>query len=176
MRVEALGIADLSGEFVTRPVESFVLGYAGLAGDRHEGLTMKAGVRQKHLPKGTELRNARQLSLVSVEELAAIAQGLSLPRLDFTWLGANLLLSGQPGFTQLSPSSRLVFSSGAVLVIDGDNEPCTKAGRAVARGAGVGEALAPRFVQAAWDRRGLVAWVERPGLVRVGDGVTLVSR
>jgi MOSC domain-containing protein YiiM len=177
LRVEGLGIADVPGAFVTRPLESFVLTYAGLEGDRHAGLTMKAGSRQKHLPKGVELRNARQLSLVAVEELARIAEVLALPRVDFTWLGANLLLSGLPELTQLAPSTRLLFPSGAVIVVDGDNAPCTKAGRAVAEGAKVSDAGLPsRFVKAAWKRRGLVGWVERPGLVRVSDPVTLVSR
>jgi MOSC domain-containing protein YiiM len=176
MRVEGLGIADTPGEFVTRPLGSFVLGYAGLEGDRHAGLTMKSGVRQKHLPAGTEIRNARQLSLVSVEECALIAGKLRLPRLDPLWLGANIVLGGCKGFTQLPHSGRLVFESGAVVVIDSDNDPCTKAGRAVARAVGGPEDLATRFVKAASGRRGLVGWVERPGLVRVGDGVTLVSR
>ena len=176
MRVEGLGIADTPGEFVTRPLESFVLTYAGLEGDRHAGLTMKSGVRQKHLPKGTEIRNARQLSLVSVEECAAIAADLGLPRLDPAWLGANIVISGREGFTQLPLSSRLVFDSGAVVVIDADNLPCTHAGKAIARAVGGDGGLPQRFVKAATDRRGLVGWVERPGLVRVGDGVKLVSR
>jgi MOSC domain-containing protein YiiM len=133
-------------------------------------------VRQKHLPKGTELRNARQLSLVSVDELAAIAQALSVPSVDYRWLGANVLIRGAPGLTRWAPASRLVFASGAVLVVDGENEPCRKAGRAIAAGLGADESLATRFVKAAHRLRGVVAWVERPGLIRRGDPVTLVSR
>lgn len=176
MRVAGLGIADTKGEFVTRPLDSFVLTYAGLEGDRHAGLTMKTGVRQKHLPRGTEIRNARQLSLVSVEECAAIARELGLARLDPAWLGANIVIDGREGFTQLPLSSRLVFESGAVVVIDADNLPCTHAGKAIAQAVGGAPGLPERFVKVATHRRGLVGWVERPGLVRVGDGVTLVSR
>ena len=191
MQVEALGIADLPGDFVTRPIELAVLSYAGLEGDRHAGLTARAGVRQKHLPKGTEIRNSRQLSLVSVEELAAIAHALGVPSLDYRWLGANVLVRDAPELTRCAPGSRLVFASGAVLVVDGENEPCRKAGKAIVEG-GLPERsrggavllgarqsegdLASRFVKAAHRLRGLVAWVERPGLIRKGDPVTLVSR
>lgn len=176
MEVAALGIADQPGEFVTRSLEVAVLSYAGLEGDRHAGLTMKSGVRQQHLPRGVELRNARQLSLVSVEELERVAQALGAPRLDYRWLGANVLIRGAPELTRVAPGSRFVFSSGAVLCIDGDNDPCTKAGKAVAQGLGAAEGLASRFVKAAEGLRGLVAWVERPGSLKTGDRVTLVSR
>ncbi|MDP1823099.1 MAG: MOSC domain-containing protein [Archangium sp.] len=176
VEVEALGIADVPGEFVTRALELAVLSYAGLEGDRHAGLTQRSGVRQKHLPKGTEIRNARQLSLVSVEELSKIAAALGLSHLDSRWLGANVLLRGAPALTAWAPGTRLVFGSGAVLVIDGENEPCRKAGRAIAAAAGADEGLAARFVKAAHRLRGLVAWVERPGTIRCGDPVTLVSR
>lgn len=176
MEVVALGIADQPGEFVTRSLDVAVLTYAGLEGDRHAGLTMKAGVRQKHVPKGAEIRNARQLSLVSVEELELISKNLGVGPLDYRWLGANVLVRGVPGFTQLPSGKRLVFGSGAVLCIDGDNEPCTKAGKAIAQGLGAPEGLASRFVKAAHDLRGLVAWVERPGAIRVGDRVTVASR
>jgi MOSC domain-containing protein YiiM len=176
MEVAALGIADRPGEFVTRALDVAVLSYAGLEGDRHAGLTMKTGVRQKHLPKGTEIRNARQLSLLSVEELELIAKHLGVGPLDYRWFGGNVLVRGAPGFTKVQPGTRLVFASGAVLCVDGDNEPCTKAGKAIAEGLGADAGLASRFVKAAHDLRGLVAWVERPGTMRVGDTVTLVSR
>ncbi|PZR05587.1 MAG: MOSC domain-containing protein [Archangium gephyra] len=175
MVVVGLGIADVPGSFETRAIEQAVLSFAGLEGDRHAGLTMKAGPRQKYLPKGAEVRNSRQLSIVSVEELAEIAASLGVKRVRASSLGANLLISGAPQLTKIAPGTRLVFPSGAVLVIDGENEPCVKSGRAIALAAEQPE-LAARFVKAAWHRRGLVAWVERPGLLRVGDPVTLVSR
>ena len=31
-----------------------------------------------------------------------------------------------------------------------------------------------KFPKAAWDHRGITAWVERPGVVRPGDEVTVV--
>jgi MOSC domain-containing protein YiiM len=176
MELAGLAIADVPGDFVTRPLELAVVTFAGLEGDRHAGLTAKAGVRQKHLPKGTEIRNARQLSLVSEEELVTIAKNLGVEQVDYRWLGANMLIRGAPTLTQVAPGTRLVCSSGAVLVIDGENEPCRKAGGAIAKAVGADVALAARFVKAAHRLRGLVAWVERPGTMRVGDTLRLVSR
>ena len=166
MRVEALGIADLPDDFLTRELDLAVLSFAGLEGDRHAGLTMRSGVRQKHLPRGTEVKNTRQLSLVSVEELARIAATLGLPLVDYRTLAANVLVSGAPELTRVAPGTRLMFASGAVLVVDGENEPCIK----------VGKRVGPGFVKAAHRLRGLVAWVERPGPIRRGDEVTLVTR
>ena len=87
-----------------------------------------------------------------------------------------MLLRGAPALTTCAPGTRLSFSSGAVLVIDGENEPCRKAGGAIVRAVKGDPALASRFVKAAQRLRGVVAWVERPGTIRRGDRVALVSR
>lgn len=171
-----LGIADRPGEFVTRPVERLTLTWGGIEGDRHFGLTMRSGVRQKHVPKGTELRNARQLSVVSEEELAEVAAAGGVPRLDFGWLGANLCTRGVPALTALPPSTRLVFPSGAVIAVDLDNRPCSGPGKVAAARLGAGSGFAERFVAAATGRRGLVGWVERPGALALGDAFSVWVR
>src|SRR3954447_18800357 len=99
-----LGIADAPSSFVTRAVDRLQLTFGGIEGDRHYGLVAKAGVRQKHHPAGTEIRNARQLSIVSEEELSELAASLGIPRLSWQWLGANLCLKGLPRLTHLEPS------------------------------------------------------------------------
>ena len=76
--------------------------------------------------------------------------------------------------TALAPGTRLVFESGAIVVIDGENEPCTKTGKALS--AQLGRDVRAKFVKAAWHRRGLVAWVERPGVLNLGDEPRLVPR
>ena len=162
--VKALGIADTPGAFVTRAVDAVTLTLGGIEGDRHFGLTAKAGVRERHQPKGVEIRNARQLSIVSVEELADIARALAAPVVEWQRLGANLLLEGRAALTRLAPSSRLVFPSGATVAVDTENAPCSKPARELGQ---------PHFVKAARHLRGLVGWVERVGVVRVGDAVAI---
>jgi hypothetical protein len=173
--VTGLGIADAPGSFVTRPLDRVELVWGGIEGDRHFGLTMKAGVRQTHHPKGTELRNARQLSILSEEELALIAAALAVPRVSFEWLGGNLCFKGLEALSTLAPSTRLLFPSGACLVVDCENEPCKGPGRVVEAQFAQPPGIANRFVKAALHRRGLVAWVERPGVIALGNSVELVQ-
>ncbi|MBL8952412.1 MAG: MOSC domain-containing protein [Myxococcaceae bacterium] len=165
-RVVHLGTADTRGSFITRAVAELPLVLGGIDGDRHFGLTRKAGVREKHHPRGVEIANVRQLSIVSVEELAEVSARLGIAETDWTKLGANLVLEGLPRLTQLAPSSRLVFPSGACVVVDSENAPCVHPARALEQ---------PGFVKAAVHLRGLVGWVERVGAVRVGDAVVVWS-
>ena len=166
--VSGLGLADTRGTFVTRPLERVELTWAGIDGDLHSGLTMKSNVRQKHHPRGTELRNSRQISIVSDEELAIIAHDLGVSHIAFEWLGANLCLRGLPSLTQIAPSTRLLFPSGASLVVDSENLPCKQPGRVIQTHFPVAPA---NFVKAALNRRGVVAWVEKPGLIMLNDVV-----
>jgi hypothetical protein len=155
------------------PRPELVLTYAGVVGDRHEGLTRPAGPREPWYPRSTPMRNERQLSILGAEELAEIAAALALPHLDPAWIGANLCLSGIPELTRLPPRTLLHFPSGAALRVDGDNAPCRKSGAALMRHVDNRPDLQFSFVKAAKGRRGLVAWVEREGVVRAGDEVTV---
>jgi hypothetical protein len=150
-----------------------VLTFAGVLGDRHEGLTRRSGPREPWYPRGTQMRNERQLSIVGMEELAEIAAVLGLPHLDPAWIGANLCLSGIPHLTGLPPRTLLLFPSGATIRIDGHNDPCRKSGAAIAAQVEGRPDLQFAFVKAARDRRGLVGWVEREGIVRAGDEVSV---
>lgn len=153
------------------PCDPLLLTYAGIVGDRHEGLVRPSGAREPWYPRGTPMRNERQVSILGVEELAAIATTLGIERLDPAWIGANLCLSGIPDLTQLPPRSLLLFPSGATLRVDGDNDPCRKSGKAIAAHVDSRPDLEFAFVKAAANRRGLVAWVEREGVIRPGDEV-----
>jgi hypothetical protein len=155
----------------SEPVETLSLGWEGAAGDCHSGLTRPScsRVRLQH-PKGTAIRNTRQLSLVSAEELAAIAADMGLPELRPEWIGATILFEGIPDLTQLPPGARLIFANGATITVDMENGPCRFAGEAIdAHHPGKGGA----FPRIAAGRRGVTAWVERPGAVRVGDAARL---
>ena len=73
-------------------------------------------------------------------------------------------------FTHLPPSSRLQMSDGTTLTVDMENQPCHLPAPVIDEDApGHGRA----FKQAAKGRRGVTAWVEREGNLRVGDSVTL---
>src|SRR5690606_14931449 len=145
--------------------------FEGIAGDRHAGLTMRAGGRHLVYPRGTEIRNTRQISIVSAEELAETAQAMGVPELQPEWYGANLLLRDIPQLTMLPPGTRLYFSQGVALVVEGENHPCTKTGEAIQVAYPARARLARAFPTAAVHLRGLVAWVERPGVIMPDDGV-----
>jgi hypothetical protein len=161
------------GTFVSEAVGLLTLTYEGIPGDRHSGLYRESGPREPWYPRGTPMRNERQLSILSVEELAEVAADLSIPELKPEWIGGNLLLSGVPQLSQLPPRTLLMFPSGAAIRIDGDNGPCKKSGASIAANIPGRPDLELGFVQAAKHKRGVLGWVEREGEVRAGDVVKL---
>ena len=148
------------------------LDWGGPIGDRHHGLTMSSDTRQKHVfPRGTEIRNHRQVSLVDLAELAEIAAALGVPAVEPGLIADNICIEGIPELTSLPMMSRLVFASGAVLMTGGANAPCTIAGAMVSARHG---SRPEAFPKAAIGRRGITGWVERPGIVRAGDGIEII--
>ena len=84
----------------------------GFPGDGHRGFTRVAWQGDKD-PEGTVRRNERQWSGVSSEELALISERMDLARpLEASTLGANLCVTGIPGFSHLPSGTRLLFPSG----------------------------------------------------------------
>ncbi|WP_224249029.1 MOSC domain-containing protein [Hyalangium gracile] len=156
---------------VTRDMPEVKVSFEGFVGDRHAGLVRPASVHTPWFPRGALVRNTRQVSIVSTEELELVAEALGVPQVLAAWLGANLELAGVPHLTRLPSGTRLFFPEDATLVVDAENEPCRKAGRALEAHYTGREGLASRFVKAAHQRRGLVGWVERPGIIRPGDKV-----
>lgn len=159
-------------ELETDVLQEMPLSFEGYEGDCHSGLTRPSCSRviSQHPERGTEIRNARQLSLLGAEDLAEIAQKLGMAELDPAWLGASVVIEGVPDFSHLPPSSRLQAENGTTLAVDMQNRPCkfpavtiVKAGHEEGRG----------FKEAAEGLRGLTAWVERPGTLRLGDRLRL---
>jgi hypothetical protein len=147
------------------------LTFAGIEGECHGGLTRPACTRTKaQYPVGTEIRNVRQFSVLSAEELAEIAEKMGMDNIQPQWLGASMVIEGIPDFTHVPPSSRLQFASGASIAVDMENRPCVYPGREIEKDA---EGFGAKFKPAAKDRRGVTAWVEREGPIAVGDTVTL---
>ncbi|MFM9048514.1 MAG: MOSC domain-containing protein [Actinomycetota bacterium] len=153
-------------------VDQLVLNWGGPVGDRHHGLTMRSDVRQKEVfSRGTEIRNHRQLSIVDAGELAEIAVALGLPELSPGTIADNICTEGIDNLTQLPALSRLVFEGGAVILVGGENLPCTIAGGLVEGRYGT---RPEAFPKAAMGLRGVTGWVERPGTIRPGTPVTVV--
>jgi hypothetical protein len=155
----------------SHPISEVFASFAGVAGEVHAGVTRASCSRVLgQYPRGTEIRNVRQFSIVSAEDVAEIAARMGIAVLDAALLGASMVIVGIPDFTHLPPSSRLQFEGGATLVVDMENRPCTLPAKGI-------EAAHPgfgaKFKPAAQGRRGVTAWVEREGVLRVGAGVTL---
>ncbi|MEP5730589.1 MAG: MOSC domain-containing protein [Sulfitobacter sp.] len=155
----------------SQAIESVHARYVGFEGDYHSGLTRKSCVRVKaQHPEGTEIRNVRQLSILSAEELRQIANDIDLAEIDPALLGASLVLEGIPDLTFVPPASRLQAENGTTLVVDVENGPCNFPAREIEKetpGHGKG------FRAAAQGKRGVCGWVEREGLLAVGDRVRL---
>ena len=155
----------------SEPVDKVAVTYAGFDGEAHGGLTRPSCVRVKlQYEPNTEIRNTRQVSILSSEELETVAHNMEIDRLDPSWVGANLLISGIPDLSLIPPSSRLIFSTGAAIVVDMENGPCKYPGEVIEQHY---PGLGRRFPRAALHLRGVTGWVEREGSISVGDGVTL---
>lgn len=166
-----LGYVPAGDSMRARPVTQLDLGFDGIAQGRHTGALRQSCSRLSNLyPRGPEIRNVRQFSILSAEELEVIAGKMKLDRLDPSLIGASVVLRGIPDFSHVPPSARLQGPSGVTLTVDMENRPCVLPGREIeAESPGYGAA----FKSAAEGRRGVTAWVERTGGLELGDGLRL---
>jgi hypothetical protein len=151
--------------------ETVFASFSGAKGEVHGGLTRPSCSRVlAQYKRETAIRNVRQFTIVSAEELAHIAEKIGVDAFDPAWIGASMVISGIPDFTHIPPSSRLQFKTGATLTVDMENHPCTLPGPVIEQDApGHGR----KFKTAAKRRRGVTAWVECEGELSVGDEVRL---
>ncbi|WP_430463258.1 MOSC domain-containing protein [Tabrizicola sp.] len=171
-RIVWLGhVPDRAAALESRALPSLMARFDGPEGEAHGGLTRPACSRVSALYKrNTEIRNTRQFSLLSAEDLAATVAAMGLERLDPALVGANMVIEGIPDFSHLPPSSRLQGDSGATLVVDMNNRPCTLPARPIE---GQHPGFGARYKTAAKGRRGVTAWVEREGGFALGDAIRL---
>ena len=160
-----------ASEIVGEPIQSMSLNFNGIPGEVHAGLTRLSCSRvTTQYPKGTEIRNVRQLSIVSAAELAIIAKKLDLDEIDPAWLGASVVVDGIEDFTHVPPSARLQGPDGVTLTVDMLNQPCHLVSKTIEEARpGHGKA----FKAAANGLRGVTAWVERAGTLTLGDTLVL---
>ncbi len=152
-------------------VDALEATFCGPKGESRYGTTRSADSRlRQQYPRDCAVRNTRQFCIVSTEELAIIAAKMGVDRLDPQWLGANMLIEGLADFSQIPPSSRLINPSGAGLCIDLENRPCHLPAKVI-------DQYLPNkgheFKAAATGLRGVTAWVEREGMLRVNDEMCL---
>lgn len=173
-RVAAL-LAAPHDRFQTEPVDALDLTFEGLANDYHSGFTRRSGGREPWYPRGTEIRNERQLSIVAADELAIAAGDMGIAEIKPAWIGANLVLADVPRLSMLPAGTLLFFEHGVTLKVDGQNHPCSLSGRSIAEAAGMDKPQEARllFPKHAKRLRGIVAWVEKPGRIVAGEGITV---
>jgi hypothetical protein len=123
-------IAD-GGSFVSRPVDALTVDFTGIVGDKHAGRTRLSTSREPWYPRGTEVRNDRQLTIVSSVELAEVAEAMDLPAIQPGWIGANLVFADIPRLTFLPAGTKLFFAGGAGVNIEAENAPCRVSGRSI---------------------------------------------
>ncbi|MEL6958613.1 MAG: MOSC domain-containing protein [Pseudomonadota bacterium] len=151
--------------------EELELTFEGVAGECHAGLTRPSCSRvTSQYPKGTTIKNERQICVISEEELAQIATRMGLDQIDPARLGATIMIRGLPDFTFVPPSSRLQAPSGATITVDMENRPCHLVTRSLEAEHGKTDIT---FKDAAKNLRGITGWVAAEGAIAVGDVLTL---
>jgi hypothetical protein len=172
-RVIWLGVnPDRDAALDTQALSEMALGFAGNAGESRAGLVRLSDSRVlAQYKRGTPIRNTRQLSILSAEDLETIAADMGIAVLDPALLGASMVIRGIPDFSHVPPSARLQDEgSGTTLTIDMENRPCQLPAKPIeARHPGMGA----RFKRAAHNRRGVTAWVEREGVIGLGATLRL---
>jgi MOSC domain-containing protein YiiM len=172
-RISWLGVVTSEDRkaLLAEPRQALDLTFEGIAGSVHGGRTRAScsRVTSQH-PKGTPIANERQLSIISVEEMAEIAAKMGLDSLDPARLGASIVIEGIPDLSHLPPSSRLQAPSGATLVVDMQNRPCILPARSLDT---VHPGQGKLFKPAAEGRRGVTAWVQREGRIALGEELRL---
>lgn len=164
-------VSDRNATLASDSRETLSASFAGLAEEEHSGLTRPSCSRViSQYPRGTEIRNTRQFSIVSIEELSEISEAMGIDRLTPSAVGASVAVEGIPDFSHIPPSSRLQAESGLTLTVDMQNRPCHLPAKVIdADFPGKGGA----FKASAQGRRGITAWVEREGTLTIGEALRL---
>lgn len=167
LEVVQLAVGDIADSLIKTPRQSLELTLEGIAGDKHAGFTKPADARDPGIKRGTPVRNWRQWSAVSTHELELIAKAMDISSLDPALLGANITFSGCENLTQIPKGSSIIFQSGLILTVEGENLPCLGPGEEIAKV--FPQVEANTFPKAAMHLRGLVGVVYVPGMMSVGD-------
>ena len=177
--VASLFLGD-TGTLSKAAQNSLEFAFDGIVGDRHRGLTRKAWEQTDKQPGGTERRNERQWSAVAQEDLDQASQALNLSTpLSAGDVAVNLSISGISDFSRLPRGTIFTFEGGVVLMVEEYNPPCSRMshyvseGHETTHGGVLGET---DFIEVSKFSRGLVGVVEVPGMVSVGESVSVAPQ
>jgi hypothetical protein len=147
--------------------------------DRHFGATRKLSghdnvyLETSQLKRGSEVLNWRSWTALSTEEVGLIEKKLAC-EIPPGCLLENLRISGVENFSQLPPTSRLVFPERTgrqlVLAVWEENGPCHGVGQRLQEHHNR-QGLSKEFITAARSLRGVMGLVLSPGHAQVGDEV-----
>jgi hypothetical protein len=165
------------------PVSEIFFELVGPVGDRHASITRYLSghdgdyIRTSDLGKGALVFNWRSWTGLSSEEVTGIEKAIN-HAIPVGCLLENMTISGIPDFSQLEPTSRLVFPAHTVngvtmqtvLAVWEENGPCaTVAKRLEDHHQTPG--LKTDFIRAAQHKRGIMGFVLSAGSVKIGDHV-----
>ena len=163
-----------NGDMSKESTETIQAEFDGIVADKHRSY-MRGAYEGESVPAGTVRRNDRQWSAVSLEELVKIHEAMELETtLTAATLTANLCFEGIPNFSQLPKGSQLCFPSGAILMVEDYNPPCSYMSEKIAEIHTTSSGQPPKrlaFVKAAKRLRGLVGVVDVVGAINEGDKV-----
>ncbi len=164
-------VPDREAQLQSVPCARLSALFSGPEGEAHGGLTRPSCSRVlSQYPRGTTIRNVRQFSIVSAEELAQTAAKMGLDTLDPALIGATMVIQGIPDFTHIPTGARLQGATGATLVVDMENQACQLPAKPIE---GAHPGIGARYKSAATGRRGITAWVEREGVFTLGEAIRL---
>jgi hypothetical protein len=163
-------------EFVKDSIGSAQAELDGFEGDKHRSY-MRGAYEGESYPAGTVRRNDRQWSAVSSEELSEISKKMNLQKpLTAQELGANLCFIGVPNLSQLPKGTKLLFPSGAALIVEEYNPPCHDMSEQISKTHITSSGETPGrldFLKAAKKLRGLIGVIDVAGLIIEGDEVQI---
>lgn len=177
LRVRGLYNTGDPDSLLTVPVQEMEVNLQGIVENKKSGFSKDSDsrdrelLRDSHYPKHVEVRNWRQWSAVSPEELTDIANNLNVDLVTPEMLGANISLEGITNFTTLPRGTVFRFPSEAMLMVEEENNPCIGPGEEIHK---VYPQVKPNlFQKSAIHKRGLVGVVQRAGILKVDDVVNV---
>lgn len=146
----------------------------GIINDKHTSrtsITRTQDSSENNVPKGTEILNLRQISIISKEEQEEVAKRLGIEKFNYEDLRPNIVINGIPNLTNLPAGTRIQFPEFTLLYVTGENYPCIVSGTRVEQSNIEISNLKFKYPKEAMHLRGILAIVLRPGFIRKGDKI-----